>query len=306
VTAVSEILRRRALAGTRSPHGDTARIALCIEGGAMRGVIAAGMVAALEELGLTHAFDAVYGSSAGAICGAYFLAGQAATGAKIFSEDINNRRFASRLRTFSSRPIVNLSFLVDDVMVDVKPLDAARVLASKTRLTVVATDVASASTALLRDFTDGDDLRGALRAGATMPIIAGPPHPFRGRRYFDASLTEPIPLPSADRAGFTHIVVLLTRPRGVPRAVSAFDRLVVGPRLARVSGRLAEAYLARTAPYAALQDEIASGKSAGGASILGIRPDLTVGKLERNRARLLAGAASGRQAVFAEIGSYFN
>lgn len=301
MTEVSEILRRRAAAGTRAPHGDNAKIALCIEGGAMRGVIAAGMVAALEELGLTHAFDGVYGSSAGAICGAYFLAGQAEVGARIFTENINNRRFASRLRTFSTRPIVDLNFLVNDVMVGVKPLDTDSVLRSSTPLLVVATDVASASTALLQGFADGEELRAALRAGATMPIIAGPPHPFRGRRYFDASLTEPIPLPSADKAGFTHIVVLLTRPRGVPRAVSRFDRLVVGPRLARVSALLAEGYLARTAPYASLQDEIASGKSTRGATVLGIRPDLTVSKLERDRTRLLAGAASGRAAVLAAL-----
>lgn len=267
----------------------------------MRGVIAAGMVSALEELGLTHAFDGVYGSSAGAICGAYFLAGQAEIGARIFTEDINNRRFASRLRTFSERPIVDLNYLVDDVMVGTKPLNTARVLASSTPLVVVATDVASASPSLLENFVDGDELRAALRAGATMPIIAGPPHPFRGRRYFDASLTEPIPLPSADRAGFTHIVVLLTRPRGVPRAVSRFDRFVVGPRLARVSAPLAEGYLARTAPYANLQNEIASGRSSRGAQVLGIRPHLTVRKLERDRTRLLAGAASGRAAILAAL-----
>lgn len=263
----------------------------------MRGVIAAGMVSALEDLGLTHAFDGVFGSSAGAICGAYFLAGQAQVGAKIFTEDINNRRFASRLRTFTRWPIVNLSYLLDDVMVGAKPLDTASVLSSKTPLMVVATDVASACTAVLQDFVDGDELRAGLRAGATMPIIAGPPHPFRGRRYFDASLTEPIPLPSADKAGYTHIVVLLTRPRGVPRAVSRFDRLVVGPRLARVSAPLAAGYLARTAPYQSLQDEIASGLSNRGAVVVGIRPDLTVSKLERDRARLLAGASSGYAAV---------
>ena len=267
----------------------------------MRGVVAAGMVSALEELGLTNAFDAVYGSSAGAICGAYFLAGQAGVGAKIFTEDINNRRFASRFRMFTSRPIVNLHYLISEVMVGAKPLDADRVLASGTPLTVVATDVASASRALLRNFVDAEELRAALRAGATMPIIAGPPHPFRGRRYFDASLTEPIPLSSADEEGFSHIIVLLTRPRGVPRAVSRFDRLVVGPRLARVSGRLAEGYLTRTAPYASLQDQIASGRSERGTAILGIRPDLTVSKLERDRARLLAGAASGHAAVLAAL-----
>jgi hypothetical protein len=88
-----DLLKARAARRSRVPHGDGARIALAIEGGAMRGVVSAGMVAALEQLGLTDAFDAVYGSSAGAINGAYFLAGQANLGVTIYSEDINNRHF---------------------------------------------------------------------------------------------------------------------------------------------------------------------------------------------------------------------
>jgi len=91
VTDVGTLLRARASSGsTPGARMDGARIALCIEGGAMRGVVGAGMVTGLEELGLTRAFDAVYGSSAGAICGAYFLASQAAIGASIYSENINN------------------------------------------------------------------------------------------------------------------------------------------------------------------------------------------------------------------------
>jgi len=46
---------------------------LAIEGGGMRGTVTAGMALALHELGLVPAFDAVYGSSAGAISGAWLL-----------------------------------------------------------------------------------------------------------------------------------------------------------------------------------------------------------------------------------------
>src|SRR3982751_2138376 len=110
-----EILRARAARGSRAPHEDGARIAPAIEGGAMRGVVSAGMVAALEQLGMTHAFDAVYGSSAGAINGAYFLAGQANLGATIYSEDINNRKFIDLARPLRGRPIVDLDFLIEHV-----------------------------------------------------------------------------------------------------------------------------------------------------------------------------------------------
>ena len=57
---------------------DSKRIALVIEGGAMRGVVSAGMTAAIEQLGFTDCFDEVHGASAGAFAGTFLLAGQAA------------------------------------------------------------------------------------------------------------------------------------------------------------------------------------------------------------------------------------
>ena len=148
----------------------------------MRGVVSAGMVSALESLELTHAFDAVYGSSAGAINAAYFLAGQAALGTTIYSEDINNRSFIDMRRAVGAKPIVDLSFLLDDVAHRRKPLDYARVLAARAPLTVVATDVATGERAALGPFTTPADLRSALRASATMPIFRSRfPAPNRAR-----------------------------------------------------------------------------------------------------------------------------
>src|SRR5262245_41066333 len=62
---VLDLLRRRAR--SRPPYNDGASLALCIEGGAMRGVVSAGMVVGLEQLKMLNCFDAIYGSSAGAI-----------------------------------------------------------------------------------------------------------------------------------------------------------------------------------------------------------------------------------------------
>ena len=80
--------------------------------------------------------------------------------------------------------------------------------------------------------------------------------------------------------------------------MSWFDRWIVAPSLKRLSRPLSERYLIRAEPYATVQDQIASGRSRSRrAEVVGIRPALTVSKLERNRTRLLAGAASGRAAV---------
>jgi len=52
---------------------DPYTLALCMEGGGMRGAVSAGMAAAIASLGLTDAFDKVYGSSAGSVIGAYMI-----------------------------------------------------------------------------------------------------------------------------------------------------------------------------------------------------------------------------------------
>jgi len=270
----------------------------------MRGVISAGMVSALEELGLTGAFDAVYGSSAGAINAAYFLAGQARLGTTIYYEDINNRRFIDLFRAIRGRPIVDLGFLLDDVMVRRKPLDVARVLASPAPLTVLTTDVAGRRAIALKSFADRDSLIASLRASATMPVVAGPPVSVNGSRCLDASLTEPIPLPTAEADACTHALVLLTRSGGMRAQASAFDRYFVAPRLRRLSPELAASYLARAAPYAALVRSIDAGLGpAGRTQVVGLRvSDLEISKLERRTHVLQDGARRGHDAVVRMFG----
>lgn len=61
--------------GSRAPD-DTDILALSIEGGGMRGAVSGGMAAAIACLGLSNAFDSIYGSSAGSIIGSYFVSRQ--------------------------------------------------------------------------------------------------------------------------------------------------------------------------------------------------------------------------------------
>jgi predicted patatin/cPLA2 family phospholipase len=297
---VVEILRRRLARGSRPPHGDGARVALCVEGGAMRGVISAGMVWALEHLGFTHAFDAVYGSSAGAINGAYFLAGQAELGTTIYYDDINNRQFINLWRAVSGRPIVDLGFLIDEVAVRRKPLEVDRVLAARSPLSVMATDASTGRRAVLRDFASGRELLDAMRAGATMPIVAGDPATYRTGRYFDASLIEPIPVPTAEAEGHTHILALLTRTGVMRPQPSAFDTWYVSPRLRKLSPALATQYMNRARPYSALISCLEGGKGPRGqAAVVCARAPIVIPKLECDRAILMEGAKRGFASVMA-------
>jgi predicted patatin/cPLA2 family phospholipase len=304
MTRLFELLQARAARGACRPHDDGASIALVVEGGAMRGVISAGMVSALEDLHMTHAFDAVYGASAGSLNAAYFLAGQATLGTSIYYEDINNANFIDLRRGLRGRAIVDLGYLLDDVAVHRKTLDTARVLAAASPLSVLATDVDTRDATALSAFKDSRALMTALRAGATMPIIAGAPHEYAGRRYLDASLSEPIPVPSAEAAGHTHILALLTRGAGVRPRPSALDRFFVGPRLRRMSPELAARYLRRAEPYAELCRHIDAGTGPRGLSqVQAIRvSDYPISRLERRRDVLREGARRGYDAIMAAFG----
>jgi len=60
----------------------------------MEGVFGAGVVTHLEEIDFYKNIEAVYGSSAGALIGAYFLSHQTKLGSSMFHEDLT-QKFAS-------------------------------------------------------------------------------------------------------------------------------------------------------------------------------------------------------------------
>src|ERR1700754_2635751 len=91
---VAAVMRERRLAGWRpGARTDPHCVALVLEGGGMRGVVSAGMVAALERLELTDAFDVVVGSSAGAINGAAFLARSGVRASDAYCGPLASREF---------------------------------------------------------------------------------------------------------------------------------------------------------------------------------------------------------------------
>ncbi|MBW1714100.1 MAG: patatin-like phospholipase family protein [Deltaproteobacteria bacterium] len=68
---VLEVLGQRTEAGSLpGQRRDNFKLGLAVEGGGMRGVVSAGMLLGLAQLGLRPALDAVYGASAGALNGA--------------------------------------------------------------------------------------------------------------------------------------------------------------------------------------------------------------------------------------------
>lgn len=204
--AIGERKRARA-AGEADGH----HIALVVEGGGMRGVASGGMVSALEELGLLHVFDTVHGSSAGAAAAAYFAVGRAKLGTSLYYEDLNDGRFINRLRPLWGQPVLSPAFLVDYAMTELKPFDFARLKKGAPRLHIVTTDIDQGSSYVVSEFATYQYYRELLKASITLPVIAGQAPVVDGKRLLDGGLLQQIALRSAEGAGATHIVALITR-----------------------------------------------------------------------------------------------
>ncbi len=212
---VQTLRRRREAASTPGARGDGRRVALVIEGGAMRGVVSAGMASALDQLGLCDAFDEVHGASAGAFNGAFFMAGQAAYMTSLYWRGFGDPRFVSMRRALrGGGPAFDMDYVVDGIWARGRPLRIDVLLESGVELHCTATDADAAAIVDLGNLHSTEEVRCALRASARLPWLAGEPVTFRGRRLLDATLAEAIPIRAALET-CTDIVVLQTRPEGV-------------------------------------------------------------------------------------------
>jgi predicted patatin/cPLA2 family phospholipase len=200
----------RARAGKdRRNAGDGRKLALVVEGGAMRGAFSCGSGVALQALGLTNAFEEIYACSSGALNAAYFVADQAAYSVSIYYDHVNNRQFINPL---CFKNILDMDFLFGQVLTRRRPLDVERALASPSRLLISITD-AKTGTGFLADSKDRRyALLDMLRASATHPLLSERSFQLGDRDCFDGGFANPLPIKDALAASCTDILLLLTRP----------------------------------------------------------------------------------------------
>jgi predicted patatin/cPLA2 family phospholipase len=273
---VLELLRARAASGSRAlERADGARVALVVEGGGMRGVVSAGMTAALEAAGFADAFDLVVGTSAGAINGAALIAGVARGCVDAYCRTFTTRRFINPYRLLLGRAAIDVAYALDHHSDALPHGRHERTVSSPIELHCVAVDVETCEPAALTALRTREDLRQALLASSRMPWVGGEPVPFRGRRYLDGGLVEAIPLPTALALGATHALVLQTRPWGVPRShPHRVPDQLIRRRLRAYNPGLEDLYARRVGDYEAVVEEIGRRSlepGAGSPQVCGIR-----------------------------------
>lgn len=301
---VGELIAARQEQGsTPGDRTDGQRLALVIEGGSARGAYSHGMVMALEKLGVLSCFDAVYGSSAGALNGAWLLCGRANQSRRAWHEDIV-RRVMNPVRALRGGRVVDIQYLVHAVYERIVPMDFPAILTNPVTFHPIGTDAMDGGAVDLRKhIIDAPSLQGALLASICLPILAGRPVSLGDRRYVDAGLSESIPIRTALNQGATHVLVLRTR---------RVDEIMSTP--SRLEQRIVMRFLVRHAPGAIdgwlsrFDDHIRDEHTmAEHPRIMQIRPPLnspTIGRTGRDSTLLLCALDVGRDAAFSALSEF--
>lgn len=218
--------------------------AIVVEGGAMRGIFAAGVLDVFLETGFDP-FDFAVGSSAGACNLASHLAGQHGRNRRCYLTQMRRREFSDARRFLRGGHWLDIDYLWDAFGRE-DPLDVPAVAAARTRL-VVGTTAVDTGEPTFFDPT-ADDMIEVLRASSAVPLLYRKFVELGGRLFTDGGVSAPIPVEEAYRRGARRILVIRSRPADFP-GPSLVECSFVAAALRR-HRRLALAFLRYRTVYA--------------------------------------------------------
>jgi predicted patatin/cPLA2 family phospholipase len=183
------------------------------------------------------------------------------------------------------------------------------VLSSGTELHPIATAVSSGEPVDFHEtILDPVSLRLALRATASLPLLAGPPVELAdGRRFLDAGLSAAIPFRAAIADGATHLLVLRSRKRGeVAEPPGRLSLALTTRMLTRIDPSLARPFRTRAAREAIDEKYLAAYDADPDRRphILSVRPtpeSPVPSRLESDMDVIRAGLEAGRGALHAAL-----
>jgi predicted patatin/cPLA2 family phospholipase len=179
--------------------------ALIVEGGAMRGAWAAGVLALLHEKGRRQ-FDLVYAASSGACSAAYFVAGMWEPALDIWRNFACN--VVRKTNFLRHKPMIDLAYLVDHIFRKHVPLSIEALQQAPTRFYIVLTDCLTGEPVYFHAYDER--VFAAIRASASMPLATRGFDYVDGHAYADGGVSDPIPVRRAIQDGATDITVVLT------------------------------------------------------------------------------------------------
>lgn len=195
---------------------------LVVEGGAMRGIFAAGVLDAFIDRKF-YPFNAAVGVSAGSTNLIGYLAGQYKRSYRIITDHARRDEFINIRRYLKGGHFCDVSWLWHCAL-DELPLNVEAYLARNIPLTVVTTSVKTGASCYFH--ANNDNMNALFPASCAMPVVFREFPPIDGVPMTDGGLADSIPVVHAYEQGAKRITVILSQPQGFKKEKTRFPVLL--------------------------------------------------------------------------------
>ncbi len=185
------------------------KMALVVEGGAMRGIYSAGVLDALMDDGY-QPFDLCIGVSAGSTNLAAYLANMPKRNYHIYMTYSLNRKFINIWNFIAGSHLMDLDWLWRETIQHMR-LDLQHIISSHCDYYVGITDAITGKIQYVKPNMDNLEL--VIKASSAVPILYRSPVMIDGHPYYDGGLSDPIPVQEAIKKGAKKMVVIRSRKR---------------------------------------------------------------------------------------------
>ncbi|UXI03981.1 patatin family protein [Photobacterium sp. TY1-4] len=261
--------------------------ALVVEGGAMRGIFAAGVLDAF----LDHQyrpFDICLGVSAGSTNLAAWLAGQRGRNRTVITDYSCRSEFISFRRFLRGGHWFDLDWLWDITLREIC-LDTPTLIAQPIPLFVVTTAVETGEAAYVQ--ATAANLNELLKASCSIPLAYRNFPVIDGMPMTDGGVADSIPVIKAYEMGARKITVVLSRPLGYQKSPMRHPWLI--NKLFRNTPKLAEAMLHRAERYNQAIAFINQPPADCELTVIAPPPEFSVGRTTTDPDKLQAGYRLG-------------
>lgn len=273
--------------------------ALVVEGGAMRGIFAAGVLD--EFLAQQYQpFTSYFGVSAGATNVAAYLCKQATRNYKVITDYSCRPEFINLPRFVKGGHLFDLDWLWQETVREI-PLNTDEFTQSPHDFYIVATAIESGQAHYLQ--ATGSEMVEQLKASCAIPIAYRDYPKINGIAMTDGGVADSIPVKKAYEMGASEITVILSQPLGYRKKDVKVAWLT--KQLYKNTPALAKASLQRSKNYNSSIDFLHNAPPDCKINIIAPPAGFKVGRTTKNRAILDIGYQMGINEAKAYIRNYY-
>lgn len=262
---------------------------IVLEGGSFRGCYTSGVLDVLMENGVN--LQTTIGTSAGALNGYNYVAGEIGRAAKINLGYRHDRRYIGATSLARNRGVVGFDFLLNEIEEEM-PFNRERYEDPARRFLVTVTNCETGGCIYCEKGVT-PDFQKAVQASASMPFAADMVE-VNGIPCLDGGCAVKIPYHWAMENGFEKILVIRTRPQPFRRPPEGKRFMELSDRLYRSYPKLAERLKTQAVQYNTACDELEKLQNEGRLMMLCPSGSISISTLEGDMERLGALYLLGR------------